>query len=88
MIIKQWPQSICECKYITVNCTIVVWMKIGELSRQNVIGETNKLYAKIIYKWFNTSLYTTFFVTSTGTPLLLRISTFKSEGNETRYSAT
>jgi len=36
-------------------------------------GKINKLYDTIIYKLFNTSLYATFLVTSTRTPLLLQI---------------
>jgi len=40
----------------------------------------------LTYNWFNTSSYTTFFVTSIGTPLLLQMSAYNLEGDETRNS--
>ena len=51
-----------------------------------IIGKTNKPYNMLTYNWFNTSSYTTFFVTSIGTPLLLQMSAYNLEGDETRNS--
>jgi len=53
-----------------------------------MIGKINKSYNMLTYNWFNASLYITFFIPSAGTHLLLQMSTFNPEGDETRDSAT
>jgi len=53
-----------------------------------IIAKTSKPCNMLTYNWCNTSLYTTFFVTSAGKLVWLQMSTFNPEGDETPDSAT